>query len=243
MGITAVTVVLIILAVIRLLLMNKENTTLYVSLHEAYSRLQEKNEELVCYTARLEQANEKMQQLQDKLTESNYELLQSRARWELLATTDPMTELSNHRAFQDRLREEISRARRYHHELVLLLIDVDRFKDYNDSFGHLAGDQALREIAKVLRGAVREGDLVARYGGEEFAVLLPLADAAEGRRIAEQIRTGTETHTFPHRSVTVSIGGAALRGGGEDITSVVNHADMALYTAKRDGRNRVVIHG
>ena len=232
--------VLVLLFLARLVITNHENARLYRSLRDAYDDLEEKNRQAVDHSAQIEQLNDDLEAVQAELIRSNRELVESKALWERLAVTDTMTELANRRAFEERLREEIARAQRYSYPFLLLMLDVDDFKGYNDTLGHPAGDQVLREIATAMRETVREGDLVARYGGEEFAALLPQTDARQGRVVAERIRDAIERHTFPHRRVTVSIGAAEFADDGSDAETLIDSADRALFVAKRGGRNRVV---
>src|SRR2546423_1711260 len=125
---------------------------------------------------------------------------------------DSMTGLANHGAFQERLREELSRSSRSARPVSVMLIDVDYFKQYNDAFGHPSGDAVLKEVSRVLRSMVRDEDVVARYGGEEFAIILPEA-AIEGAEItADRIRVAVAEAPLPSRSVTVSIGVATSDG-------------------------------
>jgi diguanylate cyclase (GGDEF)-like protein len=161
-----------------------------------------------------------------------------------LAITDPLTGLANHRQFYDQLDREFRRAQRYGRPLTLLMLDLDRFKAFNDRHGHLAGDQALRETAEVLRQNARSVDILARYGGEEFAIILPETDIQRGAAHAERIRSAVAAHVFlnqetglEHR-VTVSIGVAALSPTLRKIEELVHGADQALYRAKAAGRNR-----
>jgi diguanylate cyclase (GGDEF)-like protein len=219
---------------------NRENSGLLRSLQDAYRDLEIKNRQALEHTAQLEQLNDELQAVQSELVRNNRELVESKALWERLAITDTMTEIANHRAFQERLREEIARAQRYSYPFILLMLDVDDFKPYNDTYGHPAGDQVLRGIATVMRETVREGDLVARYGGEEFAALLPQTDSRHGRIVAERIRDAVERHVFSHRAVTLSIGAAEFSVDGADAETLIDSADRALYSAKRAGRNRVV---
>lgn len=162
-----------------------------------------------------------------------------------LAITDPLTGLANHRQFYDQLEREFRRAQRYQRPLTLLMLDLDRFKAFNDRFGHLAGDHALRETADVLRQNARSVDILARYGGEEFAIILPETDIQRGAAHAERIRSAVASHAFLSQEtglehcVTVSIGVAALTPTLQKIEELVHGADQALYRAKAAGRNRL----
>lgn len=151
---------------------------------------------------------------------------------------DPLTGRGNRAAFDDRLMDEVYRAKRYELPLSLLMVDVDHFKQYNDSFGHPAGDVALKIVAEAL-GNIRPSDFLARIGGEEFAVILPSTGSEVAMIMAERLRQNVEAQAFPHRPVTVSIGTATLRAEGSPAT-VLEIADKALYAAKRSGRNRVI---
>jgi diguanylate cyclase (GGDEF)-like protein len=159
---------------------------------------------------------------------------------------DPKTGLLNAVTWRRESTSEVARAERSGSSLAVALIDIDHFKHVNDNFGHLAGDEALRAISQALRLAVRQYDLVGRFGGEEFSVLLPQADAADARVIAERIRGGIEALRVDSGipgvpiTMTVSVGVAALGDGARaQITELLAAADAALYRAKRAGRNRV----
>ncbi len=166
------------------------------------------------------------------------ELEKANAELASLATTDGLTGLKNHRAFQERLAEEVSRSARYGTPLSLILLDVDRFKHYNDAHGHPAGDAVLMAVASILQQSARETDLVARYGGEEFVLILPQTDLDGASAFAERLRVSVEGHSWPVRAVTASFGVASLRL--EDCGSdVIARADEALYRSKAAGRNRV----
>lgn len=215
-----------------------ENNRLYGFLKEAYRDLETKTREAHDYAENVEQVNEELTAIQAELLSNNMALERANTRLEALATTDGMTGLPNHRTFQERLRQELACAERYGGSLSLLFLDVDHFKQYNDSFGHPAGDEALRLLAQLLRDQLRTCDIPARYGGEEFAVLLPDTDGAEALAFAERIRTAAESHPFPHRSVTLSLGVATVDAQGTP-EALIAAADEALYAAKRSGRNRV----
>jgi diguanylate cyclase (GGDEF)-like protein len=153
------------------------------------------------------------------------------------AQTDGLTGLPNRRAFDEALARLHSGRREQDTRFCLLMVDLDFFKSYNDSFGHLAGDDALRISARLLRDALRPGDLPARYGGEEFAALLPDADAAAGLQVAARVIEQFHHEHWPLRPVTVSIGVAEAQPG-DDADRLIARADAALYAAKHAGRNR-----
>ncbi|QOZ11509.1 diguanylate cyclase [Bradyrhizobium sp. CCBAU 51765] len=174
-------------------------------------------------------------------------------RLETLAIEDGLTGLANRRCFDERLKEEWARAYRDRSSLALLMIDVDRFKAYNDEYGHPAGDACLRRVARIIAAETqRAGDLAARYGGEEFAVLLPNIDTAGCARIGERIRSAiheaglVHSTNLPAGCVTASVGGATCRPALErtaGVGSLVEAADRALYAAKDAGRDRLVMSG
>ncbi len=122
----------------------------------------------------------------------------------------------------------------------LLLVDVDRFKEYNDSFGHQAGDNALQKVAKLLHSVARSGDFVARFGGEEFSIILPATGHEDAYSVAERMRKAVSSTSFAHRVITVSIGVSTFGTTVQDESSLIMAADKALYRAKREGRNRTV---
>lgn len=163
-----------------------------------------------------------------------------------LATMDGLTTVPNRRAFDTRLESEWNRAKRTSRSLALLLVDIDHFKQYNDTYGHLAGDDCLRRVARSIAAAAsRSSDFVARYGGEEFAVLLPEADLEEASAIAERTRIAVLELAIPHersaeRCVTISVGVAAWAPSPAQAPSaLVAAADSALYDSKRSGRNAI----
>jgi diguanylate cyclase (GGDEF)-like protein len=164
-----------------------------------------------------------------------------------ISITDPLTELYNRRFFQDRLTEEIERAKRHSQSLSLIMLDIDNFKNYNDTHGHLAGDEALRITATILKNTVRNIDLVARYGGEEFAVILPMTDVGAAHDIAERIRSGMANRFFPDHSLTleaklrVSLGIACFPKDSDSLFELISNADKALYLAKVSGKNLVSV--
>ncbi len=186
-----------------------------------------------------EEAREQIESYSIVLQFQMQELEKANAELESPATCDGLTGIKNRRAFGTRLEEEVARATRYSLPLTLLLLDVDHFKSYNDTFGHPAGDEVLRTVAQVLGQSARETDMAARYGGEEFVVLLPQTDAAGALVIAERIRRAVADHAWPDRSVTVSVGTAHLLPVVDTGSQLIARADQALYQSKAGGRNMV----
>ena len=182
---------------------------------------------------------------QQQIRELNRLLQDAAAKLATLAATDSLTELSNRRAFVERLAEERDRMARTQGSLALLAVDVDYFKQYNDHLGHPAGDECLRQIAQALRAACRPEDVAARTGGEEFSLLLPDTSLEAASAAAEALRAAIERRQLAHPAsptgvVTVSIGVATLRPGtGDTVETLRREADRALYRAKHEGRNRI----
>lgn len=170
-------------------------------------------------------------------------------RLERLANTDPLTGIHNHGYFYRRLNEEFERAVRYRSEISCIMIDIDHFKAINDRYGHLRGDQVLRDIARIVQRSIRKIDIEARYGGEEFAVLLPETSLEGGYQQAERIRREVKAHYFDAIDggrITVSCGVASLSRNTADLEErftpdrLIGAADNALYAAKRAGRDRTI---
>ena len=173
------------------------------------------------------------------LTQQQRELLQANGKLESLATHDGLTEAKNRRAFNEKLAEEWSRSQRYGTPLSLVMFDVDKFKSYNDNFGHQAGDEVLRILARTVMGLVRTTDFFARYGGEEFALILPNTDAEGAYILAERLRERVEKANWKERPVTASFGVSSLEIGMTSGETLIEAADKALYLSKERGRNRV----
>ena len=159
------------------------------------------------------------------------------------ARIDPLTKTLNRRAFAEETNRELSRSRRTGAPLSILLVDLDRLKEVNDTYGHEAGDLALVSLAEEARSTLREEDMIARFGGDEFAVLLPGTKQEDAVKAAERIRSSIERRQFGFGdrlvAITVSIGVATRGEGNDDIDEIIRRADVGLYSAKAMGRNRV----
>jgi diguanylate cyclase (GGDEF)-like protein len=192
-------------------------------------------ERVVATHRQLAQQNDQLRTRNSVLTEDAY--------------TDHLTGLSNRRRLEEDLLRMASMAGRYDMSACIAMCDVDRFKAYNDRFGHPAGDQVLEQLGGILRATSRDSDTAYRYGGEELLVLLPGQTPDSASIAGERFRRAVEAALIPHPDnvpsgvVTISIGVASLRAGGRlDTQALIAKADEALYQAKRSGRNRVVVH-
>jgi diguanylate cyclase (GGDEF)-like protein len=182
--------------------------------------------------ARLRRSREELADANAALREHNVEL-------ERLSMTDGLTGLYNRRYVMNEFEKEIQRAERHDRKLAVLMMDVDRFKLYNDTHGHLAGDDVLRGMGIVIEDATRDPDVPARYGGEEFIVLLPDCDLAGAIDAAERIRARLGEEVFEGGAVTMSVGASEYPTHGDTPNALIGAADAALYEAKRSGRDRV----
>jgi diguanylate cyclase (GGDEF)-like protein/PAS domain S-box-containing protein len=191
-------------------------------------------EKLEQKTAEADEANA---QLADKIAS----LVELNKRLERIAVLDVMTDLPNHRAFQERLAYEVKKTQRSGRVFALLLLDVDDFKKYNDKYGHPAGDVLLTQCAGLMRECVRDVDLPARYGGEEFAILLPDTNKYGAAVVAERLRAKIADYPFRHRQITVSIGVAEFPADAEDGGALVTCADQAMYHSKAHDKNGVCL--
>jgi diguanylate cyclase (GGDEF)-like protein len=183
--------------------------------------------------SRLREGRRELDAINTTLKTKNEEL-------ERLSVTDGLTGLANHRLLIQRLIQEGMRADTTGGQFAVLMADVDHFKQYNDEFGHPAGDDVLKRVADLLRDSVRDIDCAARYGGEEFCVVMPEMSADEATEVAQRIGNRVASQNFPGRAVTLSIGVAGFPSDADLPHAVIAAADRALYQAKREGRNRTV---
>jgi diguanylate cyclase len=203
-------------------------------------------ERLVAGTREMEASNKK---LETSLSASKREIEQLQQNLQAVRTesmTDPLTKLANRKFFDQSLAEAMADAKHRNESLSLLMCDVDHFKNFNDTYGHLTGDQVLRLVAQSVKQNVKGKDVAARYGGEEFVVALPNTTLQSAITVAEHVRRAVMTKELVKRStgeklgrVTISIGAAALHPQDTALT-LIERADQCLYAAKRSGRNRVI---
>lgn len=195
---------------------------------------------------------EKNQELELQLVSSSKQVTELRQNLDNVrkeAMTDGLTGLSNRKSFDRQIRETIDEAGTHKTDVVLLMLDIDYFKSFNDTYGHQVGDQVLRLVARTLTDNVKGRDIAARYGGEEFAIILPETGLEGGKKVADMLRRLVENKEVVNKTnqetlgrITLSVGVAAWQPG-ESISSLIERADAALYQAKRNGRNRVEAAG
>lgn len=190
--------------------------------------------------ARLRTDREELARINATLTKTNEEL-------RTLSTTDSLTGLYNRRHFMETLANEVTRAGRLKHILTVMMIDVDHFKKFNDAFGHQAGDALLKKIGVIFKDSIRSIDYAGRYGGDEFIILLPEIGSQRALEVVDRLRERVSAKTLTSETeglpVSLSIGVAELPTHGETKEAIIASADNALYHAKRNGRNRVVLAG
>ena len=173
----------------------------------------------------------------------NQERVQMLEKLKTLSITDGLTQLFNSRHFYSQLKGEIERFNRYGQKLSLLLLDIDKFKDFNDTHGHLEGDKILVRLGRIIKSCLRKMDTAYRYGGEEFTIILPGTHGEEARTVAERLRAAVAAEDFSNvkatdLTITISIGVTQYRQK-EEIASFVQRADQAMYQSKQTGRNKV----
>jgi diguanylate cyclase (GGDEF)-like protein len=186
----------------------------------------------------------RLRQGREELAKVNTTLRKRNKKLQELSVTDSLTGLHNHKHLMDKLASEVTRSERHDHPFSVVMIDIDYFKKYNDTYGHQAGDDVLRKMANIFKESIRSSDYVARYGGEEFTVVFPETGMEEAMNGAKRIRKRLARETFGNEKtkipITISMGIATYPDHGEDPETLVSRADAALYQAKKTGRNRVV---
>ncbi|MBU0663126.1 MAG: GGDEF domain-containing protein [Proteobacteria bacterium] len=212
--------------------------------------LQEANIKLSLLNLNYDQINQQLVQTKIKLENLTMELQEKNKILDNLANIDGLTEVYNHRYFQTSLDQEINRSSRHQTAISLLLIDIDHFKDFNDTYGHQAGDFVLKKFCEILQNNLRKYDTLARYGGEEFVIILPETSEEDALLVAEKLRAAIEDATFVDLNheyhVTASFGLSSAYPGkvdGFNKNNFINQSDLALYDAKKEGRNRVAVYG
>ena len=190
--------------------------------------------------SRLREGREKLAAINETLREKNKEL-------QKLSITDALTSLHNRMHMMETLGIEVARSKRKGYAFAVLMIDIDHFKRYNDTFGHLAGDKILRKLGALFKASIRSCDYASRYGGEEFLIMLPETDGPEAAKTAERLRKKVSGGRLGSKdkkgSITISVGVALFPRDGDKPEDLIACADKALYTAKEEGRNRVVVAG
>ena len=184
----------------------------------------------------------RLRKFRDENVAINQELHNKNAALRMLSITDSLTGLYNRTELPKLLEIELARAQQRQHSFSILMIDIDRFKRFNDTYGHQAGDDLLRCVAEVLKSLSRACDVAARYGGEEFLILLTETEPDEALRFAERLRVRVEQiRSQGKERVTISVGVASFPSNGDDVESIIRQADAALYRCKRRGRNQVAL--
>jgi diguanylate cyclase (GGDEF)-like protein/PAS domain S-box-containing protein len=206
-------------------------TTQYLSVHRDVTAVKQFHCTIDEYVGRLLEQQRQYMVRQTELEATNSKL-------QVLSTTDGLTGVFNHRHFHEQLGKISVQAK----PISLLMVDVDHFKSFNDTFGHPVGDRVLQKVAEALRAGARKSDMVVRYGGEEFAVLMSDCEADPALALAERIRHRVASISIPERSITVSVGVSTIVGGNGVGRMLLEQADVALYAAKAAGRNRVMHH-
>jgi diguanylate cyclase (GGDEF)-like protein len=210
--------------------------------------LQEANQELGKLNLSYEQLTVELKQAKEKAENFAQELKQANERLRDLAFKDGLTDLYNHRYFQDSIDHELSRALRYKKPFSLIMLDLDHFKKINDKYGHPMGDIVLKEVSKAIKNTLRDCDIAARYGGEEFAIVLPETELKGAAMVAERLRKVVESlkiaaNDFCIRT-TISVGVTSylFASGKKEKSEIISEADNALYTSKNTGRNKTSIY-
>ncbi|MER3403667.1 MAG: hypothetical protein C4337_10410 [Armatimonadota bacterium] len=207
-------------------------------LQNAFEKQSAQRQEIEQQKEELEQLYQQLQQANSELEHLNHELQEANRVLSTAANTDGLTGLKNHRAFHEALHSAVQMAERFGQPLSLIMLDVDHFKQFNDTYGHPTGDELLREVGAVLKRSARAYDVPARYGGEEFALILTNTGLNEAMQVAERLRQQIAEIQNPYAPITASLGVATYRHGTAPAT-LLYEADSALYQAKQSGRNQV----
>jgi diguanylate cyclase (GGDEF)-like protein len=207
------------------------NKTILQQKARVFLKLDSQRKELELINKKLEYEITERKKTEEKLQVANQKL-------EELATTDSLTGLNNVRSFRAHLRKELERSHRNSTFTSILLLDVDKFKPFNDTYGHPAGDKALQDVAAILKETARDLDFVARYGGEEFVIILPNTNDELAKQAAERIRKAIANHPWEVREITVNIGISTVISATMTPEELIEQADQALYFSKENGRNR-----
>lgn len=211
---------------------NKGEVTHFVAIENDITRRKQAEQQL-------EAANGQLVCQMLLVNEKTTELEEANRRLTTLASTDGLTGLHNHRAFQERLAEEFERTQRYKTSLSVILLDVDKFKLYNDTFGHPEGDVVLKTVSQLLKVTTRDTDYVCRYGGEEFVIILPNTSEQRAREVAERLRATIEDQPWTSRPITASFGVSTLQANLTSVQELIAQTDKAMYASKNKGRNCV----
>lgn len=178
--------------------------------------------------------------ISEKLLDLKHYINRQSEKMESLAYVDRLTELYNRRFFDEKLEDEMERARRYKRPLSLVMIDIDHFKKFNDTYGHQKGDEVLKVVGQIISNSLRKNDIPCRYGGEEMVVILPETDSSNAYKIAEKLRQNVAGHAkeIADVDITISLGAGTLRKDHLTSDNLIKNVDQALYRAKAKGRNR-----
>jgi len=196
------------------------------------------------YIDELRALNDKVEKTNQDFIKRNVELQDVQKQLQILASFDELTGLHNRRYILERMEEKLPEIRRHQLDCCLVVMDVDHFKNVNDVYGHIAGDEVLRTLAQILRRELRQGDIFARYGGEEFLIMLPMTELASAEALVERLRKAIEKQTYMFEDEIISVTssfGITQHALHDTVDKVIDRADKALYQAKLTGRNRIVI--
>lgn len=203
-----------------------------------FNELKKQQREIEAKNRLLNKKNWDLKEAKEEAEDLNRLLFKEKKKLEVLSITDGLTEIFNRRFITNYLEEEINEAREKNKKLTAVLIDIDNFKNFNDTYGHPFGDYVLKKVSKTIANSLRETDMVGRYGGEEFLIVLPDSDLEEGYNIAERIRRNICQLQWPN-SIQVTISGGVAELSNDQLLELLKKTDELLYKAKRDGKNRI----